>query len=71
MCYDRLPFILLNKAHCPAPYIYIGCYADLINNRDLDGLGAAPANQLGTVSVETCVEYCRTLGFVYAGLQNR
>ena len=60
------------KAQCSTPYIYIGCYADVINGdiRDLSGLGTTSVNQVGAGSVKTCVAYCATLGYIYAGVQN-
>ena len=53
-------------------FTYIGCYADVINsnNRDLNGLGLTLGNFLGGGSLDTCVDYCTTKGFLYAGAQN-
>jgi len=58
------------KAQCPL--VYIGCYADwlLSGYRDLSGLGLTLVNSIGGGSVETCVAYCFSLGFLYAGVQN-
>ena len=52
-------------------YINIGCYADVINNnkRDLNGLGLTNATN-GVGSVESCISFCTSRGFLYAGLQS-
>ena len=56
----------------PPPVIcYVGCYADLVNstNRDLSGLGLTGSNGIGGGSVESCVAYCYSQNFIYAGVQ--
>ena len=51
----------------------MGCYADLnIIARDLNGLdslGIGVNNKVGGGSIETCVAYCYSLNFSYAGAQ--
>ena len=51
----------------------MGCYADLnIISRDLNGLdsiGQGMNYKVGGGSIETCVAYCYSLNFSYAGAQ--
>jgi hypothetical protein len=51
----------------------MGCYADLnIISRDLDGLdslGIGGINKIGGGSIESCIAYCYSLNFSYAGAQ--
>ena len=52
---------------CP---FYIGCYTDGLNGiRDLNGLGTTSMNQIGGGSVDSCVSYCSSQGFLYAGVE--
>ena len=49
---------------------YVGCYGDLINNggRDLNGLKVwGNYNTGGTV--DSCIQYCASKKFLYAGVQ--
>ena len=52
---------------------YMGCYADpSIYSRDLNGLdsiGQGMNYKVGGGSIETCVAYCYSLNFSYAGAQ--
>ena len=36
---------------------------------DLNGLGQGNINTNGGGSVETCIAYCKSLNFIYAGVQ--
>ncbi len=61
---------LIKKKDCQA---YMGCYADLnIISRDLDGLdsiGIGGINKIGGGSIESCIAYCYSLNFSFAGAQ--
>ena len=52
---------------------YVGCYGDWLRSpliRDLNGLGAITTNVYGSTSIDSCVNLCFYLGFIYAGSQN-
>lgn len=54
---------LANPAN-PAPgWSYLGCYTDSGNPRALGGINQAGA----TNSVESCIAFCQSKGFVLAG----
>ncbi len=62
--------LLLKKAS-QCQFILIGCYADWISGfRDLSGLGLAISNTVGGGSVMSCISYCSSLSFSYAGVEN-
>ena len=59
--------IIFKEIKCP---FYIGCFIDGLNGiRDLNGLGTTSRNQIGGGSVELCVAYCSSQGFLYAGVE--
>ena len=51
---------------------YLGCFADIINsgNRDISGLGITNTNTQGGGSVDSCITYCKSLNYKYAGVQS-
>ena len=65
--------LIIFKATCPGSDSngYLGCYADIIDNdiRDMNGLGDYNTNTKMGGSIESCVAYCKSLNFLYAGLQ--
>jgi hypothetical protein len=49
----------------------MGCYADLEGyGRDLSGLGLTLTNTVGGGSIKTCIAYCLSRNFLFAGVQN-
>ena len=61
--------------HQPYNNTYVGCYGDWLLDlrldiRDLNGLGAKTTNFYGSTSIDSCVNLCFYLGFIYAGSQN-
>ena len=46
-------------------YTYLGCFADA-EDRALDGEQYRPS---GTLTVESCYEFCNDLGYEYFGVQ--
>jgi len=52
--------------------VYVGCYADVINSntRDLNGVEFNNSIKVAGGSVETCVAFCLSKNFSYAGVQN-
>ena len=59
----------ITKDQCQS---YIGCYADVYNsiNRDLSGTGLNAVNYKGGGSINSCIAYCSSMNFLYAGNQN-
>ena len=47
----------------------IGCYADSVTVRVLNGLGNSFTNTLGGGSIKSCISFCKNKGFAYAGVQ--
>ena len=46
---------------------YIGCFTDYVNEiRDLNG----PSTHTSTNTIESCIGYCLSNGFAYAGVEN-
>lgn len=47
---------------------FIGCFVDNPNSRDLPSMPYIDGNN--KMSVGFCINYCQSLGYLYAGLQN-
>lgn len=47
---------------------FIGCFVDNPNSRDLPSMPYIDGNNI--MSVGFCINYCQSLGYLYAGLQN-
>jgi hypothetical protein len=59
------------KGSCSISILYVGCYGDVINSpiRDLNGLGISTTNEIAGGSIEACIAFCSSKGFIYAGVQ--
>ena len=47
---------------------FIGCFVDNLNSRDLPNMPYKDVNN--AMNVGFCINYCQSLGYLYAGLQN-
>lgn len=48
----------------------IGCYADAINGGGVDLNGGIAILGSSSMTVEVCISFCLSKGFIYAGVQN-
>ena len=58
---------LFKKVPYALSSLYLGCYADYPNQRDLP---IQMSSQLQQMNIDICFTYCSSIGFSLMGLQN-